>query len=78
MTTNTIAKGYVEVFGITCKVCKENHSVIVLEKDLKKFESSNLLVQQCFPYLSSDGREVLLSGISGDCYTKYFGKEEDY
>lgn len=76
MDIDTIAKGYVEVFGKICPVCKTKHSVVVLEKDLEKYKSGKENVQRCFPYLSSDGREIILSGLTGECYTTYMGKEE--
>ena len=77
MSITKLAKGYIEVHGPKCCVCKQRHSVIVKETDLKRYESGKDSVQKCFPYLSADGRETILTGISGDCYDRYYGKEEE-
>jgi hypothetical protein len=67
----------IEVEGPTCYVCKGTHSVVVKEKDLKKYRSGKGLIQECFPYLPKDEREILLSGIGSECWTTAFGSDEE-
>jgi hypothetical protein len=35
------------------------------------------LIQQCFPYLSADDREILMTGIDKQGWDDMFGGEED-
>lgn len=67
----------VEVFGPTCSVCRKQHSVKVVERDLQKYESGKGNIQQCFPYLNPDEREILISGVNGECWDKLFGSGEE-
>lgn len=61
-----------------CKFCNKEVLITVDEEDIKKYENG-ALIQQAFPYLTSDEREIMLSGMCGDCWEKYmesFDKEE--
>lgn len=61
-----------------CKFCNKEVLITVDEEDIKKYENG-ALIQQAFPYLTPDEREIMLSGMCGDCWEKYmesFDKEE--
>lgn len=56
-----------------CPLCGRYHNVKVKEEDYKKYENG-MLIQNAFPYLSADEREMLMTGICGECFDKMFGK----
>jgi len=60
----------------TCPFCGEDHLVEVLEKDYHRWQDGEK-VQNAFPYLSADNREMLISGICPTCWESTFGDEED-
>lgn len=55
-----------------CLECGEPVTMEVNESDLDRWLSGNALVQDAFPYLSADDREILISGICGKCFDKMF------
>lgn len=61
--------------GRKCPFCGEYHEVLVREADLVAWHDGEL-VQNAFPYLSADEREIFVSGICSKCWTKTFGEEE--
>ena len=58
--------------GRECPFCGEYHEVLVSEADYAAWQGGEL-VQNAFPYLSADEREILVSGICSECW----GKEDD-
>lgn len=60
----------------TCPFCGETHEIGVNEFDYWDWQDG-ALVQNAFPYLSADEREMLISGICPKCWAKTFGEEED-
>jgi hypothetical protein len=60
-----------------CVFCKNIWEVTIKAEDIDKFFDGNELVQNAFPYLSADEREMLISGICPDCWNGMFGQEED-
>lgn len=61
--------------GRKCPFCGEYHEVLVSEVDLAAWHGGEL-VQNAFPYLSADEREILVSGICPKCWAETFGEEE--
>ena len=59
-----------EVYPVTCSFCKTTYPIRLRPSDVKRYEEENLLVQQAFPYLSVDERELLISGMCGICFDK--------
>ena len=62
--------------GRECPFCGEYHEVLVSEADFAAWQGGEL-VQNAFPYLSADDREILVSGICPKCWADTFGEEED-
>lgn len=62
--------------GRKCPFCGEYHEVLVSEADLAAWQGGEL-VQNAFPYLSADEREILISGICSDCWSKMFSEDEE-
>ena len=60
----------------TCPFCGRANEVAVNEEDYWDWDDG-ALVQNAFPYLSADEREMLISGICPKCWDKMFEEEED-
>lgn len=59
-----------------CPICHQFHYVEVNERDFYAWQDG-ALAQDVFPYLSTNEREMLISGICPDCWGKMFGEEEE-
>lgn len=57
---------------VTCPFCGVESVISVFEDDYLAWEQG-ALVQDAFPYLSADDREMLISGICPTCWEKTFG-----
>ncbi len=67
---------YKEICVVTaCPFCGHAHEVEVNEADYWNWQDG-VLAQDAFPYLSTDERELLISGIDSECWDKMFGGEE--
>ena len=65
----------------TCPFCRHAHEIPVNENDYWDWVDG-ALIQDAFPYLSADQREMLISGICPKCWDNMFGanfeeEEED-
>lgn len=66
-----------EVTIITaCPFCGHANEIEVNEADYWDWQDGEL-VQNAFPYLSADEREMLISGICPKCWENTFGGEEE-
>ena len=62
----------------TCVMCGNKVPISVEENDYKKFQSPNRPnVQDCFPYLTPDEREMFISGFCKVCWDDMFPKDEE-
>ena len=59
-----------------CPICNRTNEITVKEADFILW-SAGTLVQDAFPYLSADEREMLISGICPDCWENLFSEEEE-
>ena len=59
----------------SCPFCGHAHEVEVNEEDYFAWDDGEL-VQNAFPYLSADERELLISGICPNCWNNMFGNED--
>lgn len=57
-----------------CPVCDEWSSVIVEEDDYGSWVAG-LYIQDAFPYLNADSRELLMTGIHPPCWEQMFGDD---
>ena len=57
-----------------CPICGKTHNIQVYSSDYVRFMRREGLVQDCFPYLKAEEREMLISGICPDCWTKMFAQ----
>ena len=60
----------------TCPICGKDHEINVEFADYLNWQNDTL-VQDAFPYLSADEREMLISGICSSCWNKMWGDEND-
>jgi hypothetical protein len=67
--------GKIEVRG-PCYSCSKPLSVTVESSALKEFKSGSF-ASACFPSLSADRREFLISGICGKCWDELFKESEE-
>lgn len=58
-----------------CPFCGHANFIEVHEDDYWRWQDG-ALVQNAFPYLSADEREMLISGICPKCWDGMFGEEE--
>lgn len=62
-------------FTTTCQRCNDLLWVAAKAEDFAKWEAG-MAVQNAFPYLSADDREILISRTCGKCWDEMFGEEE--
>lgn len=71
-----------ETTSILCPACPVCGSMSILEvnaADYDKWLTKRLYIQDAFPYLSADQRELLLTGTHPECWDNLFGSDEfDY
>lgn len=62
----------IQIRTLQCPMCGQRHTLEVEEDDYKKYINGEGYVQTIFPYLSSDEREMLISGMCPDCWKRLF------
>ena len=62
---------------IECPICHHANEVMVNEEDYLAWAFDGELVQNAFPYLSADEREMLISGICPTCWDKMFDEDDE-
>lgn len=60
-----------------CPFCGRVNEVDVYEEDYYAWVGGEKLVQDAFPYLSAEEREMLISGICPSCWDSMFGCPTD-
>ena len=64
--------------AIRCVCCKQYKGIHINEEDYKEYRRPyRRPIQDIFPYLSAEEREMLLSKICPDCWNNAFGDEEE-
>ena len=64
-----------EIVEITCKFCGESHGIVATQFEWDMWYSTDRpYVQRCFPTMSAENREMLISGICPTCWDKTFGE----
>lgn len=61
---------------VTCIVCGNTHYLTVPYKDFYNWQTGSL-IQDCFPHVPPDVRELLISKICGSCFDDIFNLESD-
>lgn len=60
----------------TCAVCGKAGEVEVIEAQYNSWKDG-VLIQRAMPNLSEDEREMLITGIHGECWDKLFDADEE-
>jgi hypothetical protein len=58
--------------NLDCRVCGIPHNLMINRDDIVKYDNG-ALVQDAFPYLSANERELIISQTCGSCFDKMFG-----
>ena len=61
-----------QLLGKKCPMCKTMNYVEVNTEDVAIWEEGSRDIQDTFPYLSADDREILVTGICTKCWDKCF------
>lgn len=60
-----------------CIRCNTSHIMYVHEADLDRYCTTNSLIQDCFPYLSTAEREMLITGFCPACQEETYSHFND-
>ena len=60
-----------------CPMCEKTHTVEVDRQKYEQWHSGKLLVQEAFPELTPDQREILQTGIDGECWKRLWADEDE-
>lgn len=62
---------------LTCRVCEEEFETHLPTKDFEAWKNGTL-IQDAFPYMDANRRELFISGICGECFdTVMFDPDEE-
>jgi hypothetical protein len=59
-----------------CLHCHKVFGLAYDDQDYQRWKGGEL-IQRAMPYLTADQRELLISGVCGECFDKMFTPEED-
>jgi len=62
---------------INCTKCHQPQTVKVTEAQVSDWQKSGQHIQDYFPQLSADQRELFITGICGKCFDAMFSEEEE-
>ena len=60
------------VLEVRCKECAADHVIFVRMSDYINWKNDKGFIQDLMSYLSDSDRELLISGICGDCFDRMF------
>lgn len=56
---------------ITCRMCKTVHHISVKPSDLRRWQDGEL-IQNVFPELPPEVRELMISSVCSECFDEMF------
>lgn len=60
-------------YAVQCRCCGKIKNLVLKCEDVAEWRSDNPRhIQDVFPYLSADDRELILSGTCGECWKNIF------
>jgi hypothetical protein len=65
-----------EDHNIVCRICDGEHIVTFSREDFVKW-LAGAFIQDAFPYLTADERELIQSTMCGKCFDKIFPEMEE-
>lgn len=60
-----------------CIRCNASHTMYVHETDLDRYCTTSSLIQDCFPYLSTAEREMIITGFCPACQEEIYSHFDD-
>ena len=60
-----------------CIRCKASHTMRVHDTDLDRYYNTSSLIQECFPYLSAEEREMMITGFCPACQEEIYSHFDD-
>ena len=60
-----------KLYKLKCIKCDEAKQLEIYPDDLRRWKEGEL-IQNAIPYLNSSQRELLISGICGECFDRIF------
>ena len=67
-----------EVYELSCDFCGKRVLLELYPDDVEKYMSPNRpYIQDIFPYLNDEEREMIISHTCPDCWQRMFGGEEE-
>lgn len=60
-----------------CVRCKASHIMHVHDTDLDRYYNTSSLIQECFPYLSTAEREMMITGFCPACQEEIYSHFDD-
>ena len=60
---------------VACHTCGRVSKLSIDREGFESWTHGESLIQDAFPYLSADERELLISQICGDCWDRMFRDE---
>lgn len=67
---------FFKVLDTKCILCDKMQFISVSTEDYEKYKAG-MFVQDAFPYLTADQREVLISGTCGECFDKLMKPDKE-
>lgn len=58
-----------------CYHCGIKNQILLYTEDLDKYRDG-AFIQDAFPYLNADDREIIQTGIHSECWNAMFSKED--
>lgn len=65
-----------KIISKTCRGCDKTYDIEVEQEDFLKWQNG-AFIQDAFPYLSVDDREMLISSFCGTCFNDMFPDMEE-
>lgn len=60
-----------KLYELKCNTCDETKQVEIYPDDLRRWKEGEL-IQEAMPYLNASQRELLVSGLCGECFDRIF------
>jgi hypothetical protein len=61
---------------LTCQFCYEETVLLVAKSDIMRYVFDGAYVQDAFPYLNADEREMIISDTCSKCFDAMFAEDE--
>ena len=65
------------IIRLTCAFCGKEYFDKATDEEIAKYESGLYHVQDCFPHMRPEYREMLISGMCPKCWENAFPPEDD-